>query len=143
MNIIYKDSMGGQGKEPEKPKVNSYTRYKVKKRKVFPHFLSFLCGILFLSQCLMVCGLFWMHKVKTHSYDLNQQMIEFRHLANANRNENFRKWLIDGGNFRYYTTMKEAMDAWREFGDEVKRKKDENAYRQEVLKLLKERAIKT
>lgn len=115
-------------------------RRKARNRRRLPLFLSFICGALVVSQCIMIGGMAWVGKMRNNSFELNMQAENAQAHIRFQKNENFKKWLIDGGNYKNYMTMEEAWRGFKEFGDEVKLKRDRDNYKQEVLRMLKERA---
>lgn len=113
---------------------------RLRRRRAIPLALAFICGVLFLSQCLMAGGFFWMKNRLGRSWQMSVQIDEMQANIRIQNNEKFLRWLIDGGNFKYYSTMDEARRAYKEFGDEMKVRRDRENYKKEILRLLKERA---
>lgn len=115
-------------------------RKRKRRRRALPLILSFICGVLFLSQCLMAGGFFWMKNRLGHSWQMSVQIDEIQANIRLQNNEKFLRWLIDEGHFREYSTMDEARRGYKEFGDEMKIRRDRENYKKEILRLLKERA---
>lgn len=122
---------------------NAKERYLKRRRKIAPFFLSFLSGMLFLALVTMVGGLVWMAGMRRDGQEINMHINSMSVQARTRQNEDFLKWLIDEGNFRDYSTMREAIRAFEEYGSEMRRKKEELNYREEILRLMKARGQKT
>lgn len=105
------------------------------------YFFAYLSGFLSLALAIMVAAAVWTAGMRKDFAEtitrINSQSPE----SMARKNEAFKKWLIDEGNFRHYRTMRDAWRDYEEIGSEIRRRKAMEAYREEIVRLLRERAL--